>query len=271
MAEILKSLFRRSSCAFLVLFCCISSLEAQEARDSIPWNDWNFRISPYFWFIGLEGEIIRPPEPSNYPIPPPPKYEIDVGFRDIQNSIKFALMLAGQYRGERIVAQFNFSSLVLESEAITPLELLLQDNIVRLSYFGGDLEAGYRFIRNPKFEMDGLVGVKFLYFGIDLKTNVLGAQQVEGARSKGWLDPVLGVNLRYNPHRKISLLGYGDVSIPGVGTDFSGQFLSMAQYHFTPAFFASLGYRSYVMEIPDEDAIFTGQLKGWILRVGFQF
>ena len=255
----------------LLFLVCVPTLLGQEPRDSVTWNDWNFRVSPYFWFIGLKGEINRPPTPVKPVEPPPPKYEIDIGFRDIQNSIKFALMLAGQYRGDRVVAQFNFSSLILESEAITPAELLLQDNIIRLSYFGGDLEVGYRVIKNRKFELDALVGLKFFYFGIDLSTNIVGSVEVEGSRGRGWIDPVVGVNLRYNPHRKISFIGYGDVCIPGVGSDFASQFISVAQYHFTPTFYTSLGYRSYFLNIPEDEAIFNGQLNGWIMRIGFQF
>lgn len=267
----MKWYYAKGLALLLFLLCSILSIRSQETKDSILWNDWNFRVSPYFWFIGLEGDIYRPPTIVNPIEPAPPKYGVDVGFKDIQNSIKFALMLAGQYRGERLVAQFNFSSIILESEAITPLELLLQDNIVRLTYFGGDLEAGYRFIRNPKFELDGLAGLKFFYFGIDLSTNVTGNVEVVGARDKGWVDPILGVNLRYYPHRKISFLGYGDAGIPGIGSDFSGQFIAVTQYHFTPAFYASAGYRSYYIKIPEKEAIFSGTLKGWIVRVGFQF
>lgn len=257
--------------AVLFLLCCIPSIRSQDTKDSILWNDWNFRVSPYFWFIGLQGEIYRPPTPVNPIEPAPPKYNVDVGFKDIQNSIKFALMLAGQYRGKRIVAQFNFSSLILESEAITPLELLLQDNLIKLTYFGGDLEAGYRFIRNVKFELDALVGLKFFYFGLDLSTNITGNVEVAGAREKGWLDPILGVNLRYYPHKKFSFLGYGDVAIPGIGSDFSGQIIAVSQFHLTPTFYVSAGYRSYYINIPENEAIFNGAIKGWIVRIGFQF
>lgn len=243
----------------------------EEPRDSIQWNDWSFRISPYFWYIGLQGEIYKPPQPNGLVEPPPPRFEIDVGFRDIRNSIKFALMLASQYRGDRVVAQFNFSSLILESEAITPLNVLLQNNVLRLTYFGGDIEAGYRVIRNPKFEVDALAGLKFVYFGVDVSSDIAGAVPVEGARSKGWIDPVVGVNLRYNPHRKVGFLGYGDISIPAVTTYFTGQFFGVVQYHWTPTFYISLGYRSYFVDIPKGEAIFNGALKGWITRIGFQF
>ena len=267
----MKGLFAKGILTALLLLCCIPSLRSQEARDTVLWNDWNFRVSPYFWFVGLKGEIIRPPAPDNPVEPPPPKFGIDVGFKDIRNSIKFALMLAGTYRGDRIVAQFNFSSLILESEAFTPLELLLQDNILELTYFGGDLEAGYRVVRNPKFEVDALAGVKFFYFGVDLATNITGNVPIEGARSKGWVDPTIAVNIRYYPIRKVSFLGYGDIGIPGIGSDFSSQFFTMVQYHFTKTFFTSVGYRSYFLNIPEDEAIFNGQLQGWIARLSFQF
>lgn len=260
-------------CTLLILFaiCFIPALRSQKAKDTVLWNDWNFRVSPYFWFIGLEGEIVRPPSPSNTIEPPPPKYNVDADFKDIRNSIKFALMMAGQYRGDHLVAQFNFSSLILESEAITPRELLLQDNIINLTYFGGDLEAGFRLLKYPKLELDALVGLKFIYFGVDLSSSVAGRVEVEGARNKEWVDPTLAVNIRYYPYRKVSFLGYGDIGIPRVGSDFSSQFFAMSQYHFTKTFFVSIGYRYYYLKVPDDEAIFNGQLLGWIARLSFQF
>ena len=257
---------------FLLLLSVSSAFgQSQMETDSIQWNNWSFRLSPYIWAIGFEGELYRPPQPGNFPEPTPPKYEIDVGFRDIRNSIKFIMMLGGQYRGERWVAQFNSSALIIESEAITPLDLLLQDNVVRLTYFGGDLEAGYRVLKNPKFEIDALLGLKFIYFGVDLASAVGGDVDVEGARDKGWIDPVLGANFRYNPIRKFSLVGYADLGIPVFGTDRSFQFIGMAQYHFTKTFYTSIGYRHYDIQIPEDEAIFNGSLKGFILHLGFQF
>ena len=102
-------------------------------------------------------------------------------------------MLAGQYKNKHIVTQFNFSSLVLESEAITPLELVLQDNIVNLTYMAGDLGIGYRIVKKPKFEFDALLGMKLMYFRIGLKTKLAGIVPIEGERDKLWVDPVIGL------------------------------------------------------------------------------
>ena len=256
---------------FFYLFGLARTLHAQEKQelDSI-WNDWNFRISPYFWYIGFQGTIYRPPSISTLP-EPPPKYEIDVGFKDIKNSIKFALMLAGQYKNKHIVAQFNFTSLILESEAITPLELVLQDNIVNLTYIAGDVGIGYRVIKKPKFEFDALLGIKYVFFKIGLKTNAVGIGQIEGERQKFWFDPVIGANLKYRPHRKIEFVGYADIGPAFPDNLNTYQAMLGANYLFTKTFMIMLGYRAYHVDFPKEEAIFNGAIKGWIMKIGFQF
>jgi hypothetical protein len=261
--------------AFIVIFIfCKAKAEVNnqhgQKADS-TWNEWNFRISPYFWYIGLEGTIYRPPQPTQLPIPPPPRYEIDISFQDIRHSIKFALMLAGQYKNEHIVAQFNFSSLILESKAITPKELILQDNILNLTYVAGDLNAGYRVVKKPKFEFDALIGMKFVYFSIGLKTNLAGVVPIEGERSKLWVDPAIGANLRYLPHRRIEIFGFADFGPPFPDNINSYQAMIGSSYIFTKTFLTTLGYRIYHIDFPEEETIFNGNVKGWIMRLGFQF
>ena len=235
------------------------------------WNNWNFRISPYFWYIGLKGTIYRPPSPVQMPIPPPPKFEIDVSFKDIRHSIKFALMLAGQYRNKHIVTQFNFSSLVLESEAITPLELLLQDNIINLTFLAGDIGIGYRIIKNPKLEFDALLGIKFMYFGIGLKTKLAGIVPIEGERDNLWIDPVIGINFKYRPHHKIEFNSHADFGPPYPDNINSYQAMLGTSYLFTKTFLISVGYRIYHVDFPKDEAIFIGDIKGWMMRIDFQF
>jgi len=244
------------------------AMEKQKADST--WNDWSFRISPYFWYIGFKGTIYRPPYNGNYP-EPEPKYEIDVKFKDIRNSIKFALMLAGQYKGEHIVAQFNLSSLIMESEAITSWEILFQDNIVNLTFFSGDLEVGYRVIKSDKFELDALVGLKFIYFKIGLSTKLAGIVEVEGERNHLWFDPGFGMNIRYRPFHRIEIIAYGDLGTALLNTDLSYQVIGGVNYLFTKTFHVSLGYRMYYIKAPKEDAIYNGQVKGWIMKIGFQF
>lgn len=240
-----------------------------QVKDS-TWSNWNFRISPYFWFIGFEGTLHSPPTPALAP-EPEPSYEIDIGFKDIRNSIKFAVMLAGQYRNNKMVTQFNFSSLILEGEAITPIDLVLQDIHYRLDYYAGDLSAGYRLVRNKKIEFDILGGLKFIYFKIGAGASVAGNWEFEGERDLVWLDPLFGVNFRYRPLKRIELAAYSDIGGILFGSDLSYQFIGSLNVFVTKTFFITAGYRLWGIDYPFEEAIFTGHIKGWIFRLGFQF
>lgn len=241
----------------------------QQEPDS-AWHDWKVRISPNFWFIGFQGDLVRPPVPATLP-EPPKRHKIDVGFKDIRSSIKFALMLAGRYERERIVSQFNFSSLVVESEAITPAELLLQNSVINLTYVGGDVSAGYRVIEKPKLDLDALVGAKYVYFKIGLKTELGGSVPIQGERSHLLVDPLVGAGLTYRPHRRMELLGYADIG-PRIPHDIrSHQAMAGASYLFTKSFLVTLGYRTYHLSVPNEEAIFVGDIRGWLMKVSFQF
>ena len=258
----------------LLTFLLLTILFSAQGKNTQPkdstWNKWHFRVSPYFWLLGLQGEIYQPPKPAQTP-ELDPTYEIDVGFRDIKNSIKFAAMLAGKYRSKVFVTQFNFASLILESEAITPLDLLLQDIVVNLNYFSGDISAGYRIIRMDKFELDGLVGLKFIYLKIGATSKIFGKIPLEGERDNLWLDPVIGTNIIYRPHKRVELGTYADFGGGLYGSNISYQVIGDATYKITRTFHMSLGYRLWGVEHEFEEAIFNGHFKGWLIRLGFQF
>jgi len=76
------------------MLCCMNPLYAQaepgtESKKDSSWNQWNLRLSPYVWLLGIKGEISVAPEPSQLPYLPPPTtllpsgysvYDIDLSF-----------------------------------------------------------------------------------------------------------------------------------------------------------------------------------------------
>jgi len=212
---------------FLALF--INFTYAQEKEVST--KNWHFRLSPYFWFIGFEGTVYRPPAPTTLP-EPPPSYEFDVGFKEISSSIKYAMMLAGEYRAKNIVSIFHYTGLILEGDAITPIDLILQNTRLRLDYHSGDLAAGYRFVKTDKWEVDGLAGLKFIFFSIEGKSDLAGMVPIKGNRSKSWIDPIFGGRVIYSPIKKLEFMVYGDVGGFLLGPELNNQFISGISYFF---------------------------------------
>lgn len=243
------------------------------------WSKWNVRLVPHLWLLGIHGNIVRPPQPENLPgFPPIPeqlpkvdKYEIDLGFKEVRNSLKFAIMLNGRYQQEWFVTQLNISSIILEGEAITPNEYVLQNNILNLAYAGGDLGAGYRIIRKPRLELDALLALKFVYTRVRIATDILGNRHLEGAHKLFWTDPVIATNLLYRPIPRLELVFYGDIGYTILNKDLSYQFSGNVNFILSKLIFLSAGYRNYYAEIPEDQAVFWGTLSGMVIRIGFQF
>ena len=251
----------------------------KEAKDS-TWSDWNLRLSPYVWLLGINGQIAITPNPVQLPeIPPPVEqlpsgrsiYDIDLSPKDVRHSLKFALMLSGQYMVKRFVTQFNVSSIVLETNAEAPFDYVFTNSTLRLAYAGGDLGAGYRVIRNEKFEFDVLLGLKFVYTKVGLTTDVVGQVPVEVKAARLWTDPVIATNLAYRPHKRIEIAAYGDLGYTLFNDNLTYQLSANVFFLISRHIYISAGYKTYYLDFTKKEAFFAGSLQGWIIKFGFQF
>ena len=232
------------------------------------YNKWDVRISPFFWYVGIEGQINAPPEPSNLPNIEP-IIDIDVSFKDISHSIKFALMLSGDYRGDWLVSKFNFMSLILDTDAVTSREILLRGVNLKFHYFSGDAALGYLILDKKKLDMEAFVGLKIASVKARVKGTVL-VFPMRAERHSIWLDPMMAYRIRYFPFKRLELTGYVDYGLR-FWKHQSYQCNSEAVFHFSRLLYLSLGYRIWGVKADIDDVVYSGHLKGWISRVGFQF
>ena len=234
------------------------------------WNQWNVRLAPYLWILGIKGQIALPPEPANLPdIPPPIEqlpsgysiHDIDISPKEVINSLKFALMLSGHFHIKRFVTQFNVSSIVLESTFKAPFDWAFQDNLFRLAYAGGDLGFGYRVVKSRKFEFDLLLGLKFVYSKIGITTDIFGSYPVSIKVDRFWTDPVLATNFSYSPHKRIELAAYGDLGPNLLNDNFTYQFSFHANVFITRFFYMSAGYRKSYLDFAVKESFFAGSCR----------
>jgi hypothetical protein len=219
---------QRGIVALLILCSSLSSL-AQEK--SPPLNDWNFRFSPYFWFVGFNGTIYRPPVPSHLPhIEPPPEYDIDISFQEVAAHLKFAIMAAGEYRHNRFVTQFNITSVILDGDAVTPLNFILQEVYLHFGYVSGDLTAGHHFIFNDKLEIAAMAGFKYMHFNIMGSTSLVGNVEFEGERDFLWMDPIIATRIKYKPFKRVEIATYADIGGFIQSNELNYQVITSANY-----------------------------------------
>lgn len=257
----------------VLLFSC-NALIGQDSLNVKPQSyvfekKTHFRLSPFFWFVGFKGEIYTPPVPSNYPNLEP-KYEIDVGFKEIASDLKFALMLSGEHYEDKWSARFDMSSIILDGNAITPLDAIFTNINYRLGYLGGNISAGLNMFNESKFRLDLMAGAKFTYMSIEATYDVLSTAPIEENRDEWWLDPTLGLNLVMKPFDRTEFKLYADIGAIA-GVELSSQFITEFNYFVSKTFYLSIGYRYWYIRIPEEKAIYNGSIDGWIMRFGFQF
>lgn len=279
----------RQSISSIISLCLIIGLSApilgqadsisRSEKDS-TWTDWNVRLSPYFWLLGIKGQIAITPGPGQLPELPPPIeqlpsgrtiYDIDLSPQDVRHSLKFALMLSGQFHVKRFVTQFNVSSIVLESSGEGPFDYFFQNTTIRLAYAGGDLGLGYRVVKNKKFTFDLLAGLKFVYTKVGLQTQIIGQYPIDTEADRFWADPVIATNLSYRPHKRIELAAYGDLGYTLFNENLTYQFSAQANVFITRMFYMSVGYRQYYFDFSAREAFFAGSMQGMIFKIGFQF
>jgi hypothetical protein len=262
---------------FLFLICLFTirvyPQEAEETETEKDWESWHFNASPYFWFVGLNGTLIvpeAPPVPGTFPEEEVREIEIDIGFKDVKNSIKYAMMFSGQYRNERISVVMNYTHLILQGEAITPYELVIQGTEYRFRHVSGDLSFQYRLIKTKKWNIDAGFGVKFLSDKAEALVNFPVDTSIDLNRSVSWVDPVISTVIKYIPHPKVEIAAYVDFGSGLIG-DRSYQTIAGITYRFTPLFHMTAGYRVWGVKKDLDTSVFKGNLNGWITRVGFRF
>ena len=264
-------IFRKCK-TWIILFILLGiSFSANAQKKSREIDQWDFRISPYFWFVGLKGTIYKPPVPALTPELQPPEYEIDISFKEVAAHLKFAIMAAGEYRHKRFVTQFNIASVILDGDAVTPLDFILQDVYLHFGYVSGDLTAGHHFVYNDKLEIAAMAGLKYIYFDIKGSTNLAGQIEFTGERDFLWMDPVFATRIKYKPHKRIELATYSDIGGFILGNDLNYQFIGTANYIVSKWFLVSLGYRIWGVKVNEDEALYNGRISGMVIRVGFQF
>ena len=115
------------------------------------------------------------------------------------------------------------------------------------------------------------MGLKYIYFDIGGATNVGGLLPLEGERSVAWADPILAMRVKYLPHPRIEVSVYGDTDGDLIGKEFNYQFIGIASFAIKKWLLVSTGYRLWGVDMDGDEAIYSGQIRGAVVRIGFQF
>src|SRR5262245_23510137 len=185
---------------------------------------WSFTVEPFFWAASLDGSV------GVHGLGP---VDVQLDFDQIFNHIDWSpppVMLDGEARYDRYALFTEFIYLGLEADGTSPgpFHFSAKDDLqLYLWTFGGS----YRVADQGAASLDVLVGGRLWSLDNDLR--VAGPfRDREAARTKTWVDPLIGVSGSVGLDNNFGLHAEADVGGFGAAADFDWQVQGTLQYRY---------------------------------------
>jgi hypothetical protein len=215
-----------------------SGTQAQPARrqqnTSPPTPEgWHFALSPYLWFSAIHGTVGVVGRDAS----------VHAGFGDIISNLNLGLMAAAVLRHKRVLLVTDLMWIKLSEDKGLPENQLGEITAKsRVQNFMLGPEVGYRFVEQPRLNVDAFTGFRYWHLGSSLKLepNPLGQKF---STSQNWVDPLLGARLQTPLSPKLRFTLLGDVGGFGAGSELEWQVATFLGYQLNQRFTLQAGYR----------------------------
>lgn len=226
-------------------------------------SEWEFSITPYGWFSGLNGDVGI--FPSLRPV------HVDASFSDILDNLDFAAMAIFQARKGRFVSMVDLA--YVDLSVSKGLEIRNRDFIsgnLESSTLTGTAVAGYRLVDKGQFFFDVMAGLRLSSADTDL--SLAGPRRsISDDISETWVDPVIAARFHTPLGENWAFVIYGDMGGFGASSDFTWQVQGAVQYRLGDGWWLSGGWRHYAVDFEDDGFLYDVSMSGPILGISYRF
>jgi hypothetical protein len=240
-----------------VLLCAILVTSAARAADDL----WRFSITPYLWLPSANTKTATDDEPDS----------VQSDTENILSKLDFALMGTGEIAKGKV--GLFFDSDVVKFRDDGKVQIVQQRDFDRtLTIAQGTVAGEYRVVDDAKCSIDALAGARVIYAktAIDINSTTL-LPDLKSDQSKIWVDPIVGLKLRYRFNDKWGVNAYGDIGGFGVSSTLTYQAIASVSYSFTDHIALQVGYRLFSDDYHNGDFKFDAKLYGPIVGLTFSF
>lgn len=175
------------------LLCMVSPAFGSDAA-----HGWTFRVAPYVWAAGLEGEIGVQGVTA----------DVDLSFSDLVEEVDMGFMGQFEARNGRFGLVASPMWISMSGEASGPAGFFDASITAESTVFDGFAT----FAVTPKLEVLG--GLRYTELDCEIELQAPGAQ-VSVTESKSWIDPIVGVRYVHQVAARWSLLFRADIGVAG--------------------------------------------------------
>jgi len=229
-------------------------------------GDWQFRLTPYAWFAGLEGHIAT--------IPGSPAAPIDISPSEALSDAEASLMLLFEARKGRhgLFADLMYSDSRSDEDLLPPpigltLRSVTKTTILSLAY-------QYGIFAEDRRAVDLILGAR--YWHIDSELSFGGGGGLLAGRTvthdESWLDPALGIKGRAPlGDSRFYIEGGAGIGGFGIGSDLFYELNGGIGYQWTESIGTTVGYRMFDVDYEDGGFVYDVRQQGWQLGLTWAF
>ena len=228
-------------------------------------QDWSYRLSPYLWFAGIEGDIST--------VEGSPVIPIDISSSDALRDNELSLMFIFEAKKQRhgMLIDFLYTDTQSDTLLIDALNLNLKstskNTVLSAAYV-------YELQKQDKTSVDFFAGLR--YWDIETKLKFEGGLGFLAGRqikdSEDWIDPFLGIKGRASlGDSNFYVSGWAGLGGFGVGSDSFYDIAANIGYQWNNAIGTTLGYREFSVDYEDDGFVYDVSQPGWALGLTWAF
>jgi hypothetical protein len=235
------------------------------AQPVLAQSEWEFNITPYAWFAGLEGDLGT--------VPGFPSQPVDLSFGDILDDLEYGAFLYASARNGPWVILFDGSSVkTTQTESVGGPAVDKVTVESRTSNFA--LALGYRVVSTAQSNVHLYAGARGWWLENDFRVKTQPATGLGTLKSDSdadWVDPLVGVSGQRSLTDRWSIYGAAEVGGFGIGADLEWSLLAGAEYAINDWFSITAAWRYLSVDYEDDGIKYDVDQSGPLLGATFRF
>lgn len=230
--------------------------------DRIDESQWRYRVTPYLWGAGLEGEVGKFGRSA----------DVSKRFSDVLEGLDAGVMLAFEARLGRYGVFSDLLYVSLSESGSIPTAIGIDaeaDAKVRASTFM--LAGQYRAFEDKWGYIDLVGGARYWGLKTDISVSLGTLFSVDGSDKERWVDPVLGLKGTYHLGERTYFTGWAMLGGFDVGSRFSSDLMGALGYKLTDQSALLLAYRRLEVDYTSSDFVFDATLQGPAIGWDYRF
>jgi hypothetical protein len=224
-------------------------------------DDWEYRLTPYLWFAGLDGNAATIPGLPAAPIKVTPSQALEALEAGIM------VMFDAKKGGNGLYMDFIYTDVRMDAKPIPALDLSLRA-VTKSTLFTAAYER--ELVRDGETRLDAMAGAR--YWAVDSSLAFSGPLGLSGQNKQTWVDPFIGIKGR-SRLRGSNFYVAGGAAVGGFDVN-SKLFYDLnlhVGYQWTDAIGTSVGYRFTDVNYDRHDFKWDVQQSGWQLGLTWAF